>query len=149
MGKLKLSLLLAAILVGLAVPVISGLNYSGLCISEGRYLTEQELIDIGIREEFRSYPPRTYPGLLPKVTKPIQYASFDDFIARNPNCCSLTRTAREDFSPAFFHRILGHFAGFVRMEYRVEEDVPDVPEMYVSHIAITNCGIPWNGIGFR
>lgn len=149
MSKLKLGMLVAAILAGLAVLLISGLNYSGFCISEGRYLTERELIEIGARDEFRFYPPHNYVGSDAEVTQPISYGSFEDFVSRNPNCCSLTRTGRKNSVPTLFHRFLGHFATFVRVEYRVEESVPDVPETTVSYIAITNCGIPWNGIKLR
>jgi hypothetical protein len=134
----------ASILAILGMPL--ALNYSGLCLAEGRYLAEQELIGIGLRSEFQSYPPRVYPGFGAEVTKPIAYPSFEDFVSRNPNCCSLSRTAREEFSPALFHRLAGNFATFVRVQYRVEEAVPDVPETYISQIAITNCGHPWNGV---
>jgi hypothetical protein len=149
MGKLKLTMLLAAILAGVAVLLISGLNYSGFCLSESRYLTERELIEIGARDEFRFYPPHSYAGFVAEVKRPIAYSSFEDFISRNPNCCSLTRTGRKESAPTLAHRILGHFATFVRIEYRVEENAPDVPETTVSYVAITNCGIPWNGIKLR
>ena len=146
MKKRQLGLLSTAVLAGVVFLGIPALNYSGFCIAEGRYLTEQELIAIGVRYEFQSYPPRVYPGFSAEVTKPIAYASFEDFIAGNQNCCSLARTARENFSPGFLDRVLGHFATFVRIEYRVEKDVPNVPKTYVSHVAITNCGHQWNGI---
>jgi hypothetical protein len=142
-------MLVAGTLAGLAVLLTSGLNYSGFCISEGRYLTERELIEIGARDEFRFYPPHNYVASDVEVRQPIAYGSFEDFVSRNPNCCSLTRTGRKDSVPTLSHRILGHFATFVRVEYRVEEGVPDVPETTVSYVAITNCGIPWNGIKLR
>jgi hypothetical protein len=147
MGKMKLVPLFVAMFVGLAVfVVIPVLNYSGFCLSEGRYLTERELIDIGARDEFRFYPPHSYPGFTPEVRKPIAYRSFEDFVSRNPGCCSLTRLGRKGHAPTLLHRLLGHFATFVRVEYRVEEDVPDAPKTTVSYIAITNCDHPWNGV---
>ena len=124
----------------------SALNYSGFCFAQGRYLTEQELIEIGARDEFRFYPPSHYPGFVAEVAKPIPYNSFEEFVSRNPNCCSLTRTGRKGGAPTLIHRLLGHFATFVRVEYSVEEDVTDTPMTTVSYIAITNCGHPWNGI---
>jgi hypothetical protein len=129
-----------------AVGVVPSLNYSGFCLSEGRYLTDAELIDIARRDEFRFYPPHSYQGFAAEIRRPIEYSSYEDFVARNPNCCSVTRTGRKNFSPALFHRLAGNFATFVRVEYRVEEGVPDVPETYISHVAITNCGHPWNGV---
>jgi hypothetical protein len=125
---------------------IAALNYSGFCLPQGRYLTEQELIDIGARDEFRFYPPSHYPGFAATIHNPIPYDSFEDFISRNPNCCSLSRTGREGGAPTLLHRFSGYFATFVRVEYRVEEDAAGAPKTTVSYIAITNCGFPWNGI---
>ena len=137
----------AAIAAMLATPL--ALNYSGFCLAERRYLTAQELIDIGVRDEFRFYPPHSYSGFVAEVQNPIEYVSFEDFISRNPNCCTLTRTGRKGSAPTLYHRLLGHFATFVRIGYRIEEDVPAAPPTTVSYIAVTNCGIPWNGIKLR
>lgn len=146
MRKLKLGLLGAAAVVGLVVLVIiPALNLSGFCLSQGRFLTEPEIIEIGAREHFRRYPPASY-GTFASVVRPIAYRSFNDFMSRNPECCSVTPTARDGGEPSLFHRLMGRFAGFVRIEYSLEDDVPEAPETNVVWVAVTNCGVPWNGI---
>jgi hypothetical protein len=134
----------AAIVTSLAA--LLALNYVGYCMPEGRFLSRKELIDVGLRDYFPSYPPPYYTGLHPQVQKPVAYASLDDFVARNPDCCSLTSTARKGMTPTLLHRLLGHFASFVKIEYKLEEGVPDAPDKNVVWIAVTNCGHPWNGI---
>lgn len=122
------------------------LNYVGYCVPEGRFLSKQELVDIGLRDYFPSYPPLNYTGFQAQVKQPIVYSSLDDFVARNPDCCSLTSTARKGMTPTLFHRLLGHFASFVKIEYKLEEGMPGAPDKNVVWIAVTNCGFPWNGI---
>jgi hypothetical protein len=132
-----------------AIAGVSALNYSGFCFSQGRFLAHAELIEIAARDYFRQYPPLNYTGFTAKAQKPIAYASFEDFTARNPECCSITRTGRDGGAPSPIESLLGRFAGFVRIEYRLEDDVPGAPATNVVHVAMTNCGVPWNGIKLR
>jgi hypothetical protein len=125
--------------------ILPALNYSGFCLSERRYLTEREVIDIGVREHFQKYPPAAYADFS-KVVRPIDYASVGDFMVRNPKCCSVTETSREGVTPGLIDRLVGRFAGFVRIEYKLEDNVPGAPDKNVVWVAVTNCGKPWNGI---
>ena len=130
------------LMAALAVPTLS---YSGFCLPEGRFLTDQEIVDIGARSYFQRYPPPNY-GTFVKVVRPIAYTSFEDFMSRNPDCCSVTQTGRDGGESSLFHRLMGRFAGFVRIEYKLENDVPGAPDKNLVWVAVTNCGIPWNGI---
>ena len=125
--------------------VVSALNYSGLCLLEGRFLTEQELIDIGARDYLQRYLPLNYAQWEP-ADRPMAFSSIEDFMLKNPDCCSVTPTGRDDGEPSLFDRLVGRFAGFAKIEYKLEEALPGKPEKRVVWVAVTNCGKPWNGV---
>jgi hypothetical protein len=146
MRKPKLSLPGAMAVVGLVVFVITRvLNLSGFCLSQGRFLTEREIIEIGASDYLRRYLPLNYEKFEP-TDRPVAFTSIDDFMSKNPDCCSVTPTGRDDGEPPLFHRLSGRFAGFARIEYKLDEAVPGEPERRVVWVAVTNCGLPWNGI---
>jgi hypothetical protein len=88
----------AAIVVALGTYLT--LNYVGYCVPEGRFLSRQELIDIGLRDYFPSYPPLNYTGFQAQVKQPIAYASLDGAKGHDTNLVSSTarplRRFRED-----------------------------------------------------
>ncbi len=87
-----------AVLILMAALAVPALPYSGFCLPKGRFLTDQEIIDIGARDYFQRYPPPNYApkdGSYVEVVRPIAYESFEDFMSRNPNCCSVTLTGRD------------------------------------------------------
>ena len=77
-----------------------GLNYSGFCKAEMRWLKDEEFIQIAMRESFDSYgsfPTRRMKVEFEKgryqhqiVRDVIQYENFHDFQERNPDCCEVT-----------------------------------------------------------
>jgi hypothetical protein len=147
-GDRRMRTIVAALMLmaALAVPTLS---YSGFCLPEGRFLTDQEIIDIGARDYFQRYPPPNYApkdGSYVEVVRPIAYGSFDDFMLRNPNCCLVTQTGRDDGAPSLFHRLIGRFAGFARIEYQLEDSVHGAAGKNLVWVAVTNCGKPWNGV---
>lgn len=146
-----------------------GRIYNGYCSAEERWLTEDELFAVAMRNVFHNYPPQRFriPGVYSKkITKPIQYADFEDFVNRNPDCCSLSATGWKGMTVGFFRRIRGYSGGFVRVEYAADADgiTPKdrkwifsnsstmTKEKFASYnhknlsfVPMTNCGKVWRG----
>ncbi len=149
MRKSRLSVLIAIVLIGsVGLALIPTLNYSGFCLSQGRFLTDQEIIEIGASDYLQRYLPLNYEQFVPS-DRPVAFSSLEDFMSKHPDCCSVTRAGRHDVEPSFFHRIMGHFAGFTRIEYEFDEPEPNGPEKRVVWVAVSNCGEPWNGISWE
>lgn len=89
-----------------------GLNYTGYCYEQGRYLTNQEKIDIVVIEILKNFPAvPQQPLIAPNGSKIPQYflprdvtraQSIEDFYAMHPNCCEVTDQARFDFLQSEF-----------------------------------------------
>jgi hypothetical protein len=139
------------IVAGIAVAIVFGLgavlvlNHSGLCLAQARYLTDREIIDIGARDYLQRYLPINYAQWEP-TRRPIAFDSVEDFLSRDPSCCTVTPTGRDGGVPAMFYRLRGDFAGFARIEYELEHAPPGGPDKEVVWVAVTNCGVPWNGV---
>jgi hypothetical protein len=104
--------------------VYFGLNYSGFCFAQKRYLSNEEKI----RAEFDYQNSR---DTLPLDNPPnpehvkdksfdgynlahIKYKSFDEYIALYPECCSVNPGGPYEVSPVnFLDRILGYNSGDV------------------------------------
>jgi hypothetical protein len=137
----------ASVLIGLSALAIS--NYSGVCLSRAQVLSSDELIKIASRDHFNGYPDLNYTLTGQEAQHPVKYLSYEDFMTRNPGCCTVTREGRSEMTPSIHHYLLGRFAGFVRIEYILEENTTGDPKYNVAWVAVTNCGTPWNGIKFR
>jgi hypothetical protein len=137
----------ASVLLGLSAMALS--NYSGVCLSRAQILSSSELIDIASRDHFNGYPDARYTLTGEQVQNPVKYLSYEDFMLRNPGCCTVTREGRQGMTPAFHQNLLGRFAGFVRLEYILELNSAGDPKFNVAWVAVTNCGTLWNGIKFR
>ena len=132
----------------LAVVWWPGMNYFGFCHGSGRFLTEREKIDAAIEDAISPYPPPlaslgNYP---PK--DPIPYASIEEFRRLNPNCCTLSNSARKAPEVSFFSRVKGTNSTYVLVNFLVrfrDEDGNEVSEPASTFSAITNCGYAWAG----
>ena len=104
--------------------VYFGLNYSGFCFAEKRYLSNEEKI----RAEFdyqnsRDTLPLDNPPNSEHVKdksfdgynlEHIKYKSFDEYIALYPKCCSVNPGGPYEVPPEnFLDRILGYNSGDV------------------------------------
>jgi len=91
-----------------------GLNYSGFCFAQMRYLTDEEKIRLVFEGQnsrdrlpidnspYPEYSPLQYP-------KHIKYKSFDEYIALYPECCSVNPGGPYEVPPAeFLDRIFGY-----------------------------------------
>lgn len=91
--------------------VYYGLNYSGFCFAEKRYLSDEEKI----RAEFDYQNSRdTLPLDNPPNSEHIKYKSFDEYIALYPKCCAVNPGGSYEVSPVeFLDRIFGYNSGDV------------------------------------
>ncbi len=132
----------------LAVVWWPGMNYFGFCHASGRFLTDREKIDAAIEDAIAPYPPPlaslgNYPP-----TEPIPYASIAEFRRLNPDCCTLSKSARKAPDVSFLSRIKGTNSTYVLVNFLVrfrDEHGNPLSEPARTFSAITNCGHAWSG----
>lgn len=127
--------------------VYFGLNYSGFCFAEKRYLSNEEKI----RAVFDYQNKRT--DLLyrvhvePNNNKYIPYKSFDEYIALYPECCSVNPGGPYEVPPAkFLDRIFGYHSGDIvvtnfQVRYLDENGSLKTAEVRFDNY-LENCGKP-------
>ncbi len=117
-----------------------GLNYSGFCFAQMRYLSDEEKI----RSVFDTQNARKslYTNGL---REHIKYKSFDEHIKENPDCCKINPKRSHDVpSPSFVDRIFGFNSGdFIFIDFKVryvdEKGKQRVKEFSFEN-AVQNCG---------
>jgi hypothetical protein len=119
------------------------LSYSGFCLGQGRFLSEQEFFDIAI---LRIMSLRCYQSPTSQCVAPIQYKDVDDFRARNPNCCRFVRH-NSDFAGSgivtFSQELFGNAARSVLVNFKINYvDADGNPQDTIGHglIVVGNCG---------
>ncbi len=146
-----------------------GLNYANYCVEPLRFkitrLTEQRMIElVAERHISRSYHDAEFlasNSISPRVTLPacfstmkdlqlVRYASVDEFLAANPDCCHIGDIGEEQIPRRRIDRLLGRNAGFVTGRYLVTyANEAGETCSYVQPIwtAVSNCGDGiWSGI---
>ena len=104
------------VVVVLGVP--STLNYSGFCISKGKWLSDDELIRQQITELNRhSYIQDSVH--FPNMPR-IRYASVEEFISENPDCCKLAGrySTKRNFGLTALDSILGVNRGLLTLQFK-------------------------------
>lgn len=150
-SKVFLGLLGCAVFYGLWW---SGMNYTGYCHAQGRYLSEEELINLSVKNAILTFPPviRTIGNDNNSFIRPIKFVAYsgvDDFFEKNINCCEITLRGDEGYKVSLYSRLTGSVYGLVHMRYLVEfknNDSIDMHELHESYSAISNCGVVWEGI---
>lgn len=143
------------LLVGAPLGVAT-LNYAGFCLREGRFLTDEEKVQIAVAFVMADYPPvlartRTTEqgGVWRNVVEyarpqaPIYYLDAGEFSRVNQDCCALAAEPGVTQAPLFWSRVLGRLSDFVRVSYRVRYLEPSGAEAgqdVVQWVAVTNCG---------
>ena len=145
-----------------------GLNYTGYCMEQQRYLTDQEKITIAVNDLLRSYPPvvdiyKEIDGVRIVTDRnipinPIQYESTNEFFEINKNCCQVRDYGKGDFggedaeqtSPiSLFSKLTGNISSHIHINYQVRYVGTDNEVVVINSRtapAITNCGKIWSGI---
>lgn len=132
-------------------------NMRGVCYIKLRPLNDDELIRAAVGYLLQNIKPggRRFAMQgekiveVPPLAPVFVYQGVDDFIKRNPYCCSVASINTElGHVPAVSTRILGDFSGYVRIEY-IDPNDPDIArreKKKTSYLAVTNCGDVWSGI---
>lgn len=149
--------------IAAALPLLwTGMNYSGFCHAEFRYLSDQEMIDATIQYVLDMYPPAISKkisivdndGKIQNVTrwyKPenvIDYKDISEFKSINPDCCRLTMIAGEGARPHAIDRLFGKVASLVVITYKVRffENGDETQAIDSIAVAVRNCGTVWSGL---
>jgi hypothetical protein len=103
-------------------------NYSGYCWKEQKKFTDEELIQIALRDRFFSGVVEADGG----------DESFRDFHKKHPACC---RVDRNPSSRGIFDRLFGFYISEVEINSTVPpERVREIGPYYEAHISIRPCG---------
>lgn len=143
MRNLKTLFIIVSI-ISIACIILGCLNYSGVCISKGRTLTDKERIRISLDkiintksiyiEKEDSYN---------KYYTQIPYESVDQYLELNPDCCQITHGG-DLASPKFIDRITGYNANkVIVINYLVHyiKDGIEKTQWIKSEGFQTNCGM--------
>lgn len=99
------------------------LNYSGMCISQMRWLSDEERFRLVIEQVInRDVIPIMSENHKTKHVKQIKYESIDDLLEQNPDCCKINPDGGSDLAtPSFVDRIIGFNLGkLVGVDYKVK-----------------------------
>ncbi len=125
------------------------MNVAGYCWDENRFLSDEEFIFKALEETYSYYPPGSYAGLSGKIMQPIEYKSFEEFVALNKDCCKLVDETIDGYRVPWIYKIRGRAAAMVEVIYSVETSENarsgrGFPAGYnVAYPNFTNCGREW------
>lgn len=134
----------------------AGMNYTGYCHAEGRYLSDEERINLAITNILQTYPPVLTENAVGVIhskqpENSIIYADIADFKSINKNCCEILQKTNdgEGYKVSLFSKISGNISGLVYVKYLVryrDEKGNELSKIHEVYPAITNCGAIWSGI---
>jgi hypothetical protein len=130
--KIRVRTVVEAALLGSALALVQYLNFSGFCYSQVRFLPDSELLARAIQYDLKNPP---------IGEGQISYASIDEFLTRNPNCCLLHRhggSLLDGILDGPWVRIFGWYIAVADVWYKFREDGPR--NYYHSAIAVDSCG---------
>lgn len=111
-------ILLVALGAMLLLPM---LTYSGLCLSEMRYLSDDEKVRLAVARVIEVQDSRrrvqTDAGSEGAISPEIlSYRSVDEFLESNPHCCTVNDSGPEGIGPpTFLQRLLGVYSTVVEL----------------------------------
>ncbi|MEH2285670.1 MAG: hypothetical protein V7K90_30880 [Nostoc sp.] len=145
-------ILVLAIFIFIGIPltmlsIFYSLNYSGFCFAKMRYLSDDEKLRIAFNYNNREDTlPVNVDGKI-KYYEHIKYASFDEYIKENPDCCSINPGGPYEIRhSSFLDRIFGYDARDVivinfKVRYLDENGNKRVFETRFEN-TLQNCGHP-------
>ncbi|MBN3890801.1 MAG: hypothetical protein HWQ43_17140 [Nostoc sp. JL31] len=140
----RICVLAIFLFIGLPITILSiyfSLNYSGFCFAKMRYLSDEERF--GMVFDYQNE--RTDLGR--SSYNYIKYASFDEYIKENPDCCSINPGGPYEIRhSSFLDRIFGYDArDVIVMNFKVRYlDENGKKRVFETHFENTlqNCGHP-------
>jgi hypothetical protein len=133
------------------VPVFAWpvLSYSGFCLAQMQFLSDDDYFDVAISQTIHltSHPVETRGpnGVGYKYVRPIQYKDVAEFREANPTCCKFVphNSGLEVGYVSFFDQLLGLAARSVHLTYKLNYLDADGHRQSVTTAAqmvIGNCG---------
>jgi hypothetical protein len=158
--KFMLNLFIAVLLIaGMLYLPKAILLYSGYCWEEGRYLTNQEKIDIAVKEVINQQSRRwSYDYTVNEAggkvylrnekRETFRYSNLKEFYALNQNCCDfldIYLSGETYINIPFIERISGHLNTSIRVFYiyYYDEKNNNIPIYEETCFALSNCGKLW------
>lgn len=162
MRRLKLILMWTALIALVGCIAYAGhlvrLTYAGYCHAAEKYLTDDEKIRVALVDLLKKHPPVVMRSSveanvfnMSPPDNPILYRNVDDFLSRNPDCCSVryhTFPAPEmqpDVMPPLSDILTGTATRVVIVTYLVRfKDERNVEQSVktTTYLHINNCGAP-------
>lgn len=127
-------------------------NYNGYCAKEGRYLSDEERINIEVSTiiEHQSQAPWDTIEIQDNEQKThyykrLKYASVQELKEKNPDCCKVDPGGPYELSePTFLNRITGYNSGkVIEVKYLVrylDQTNVERSKLVTSQSFQTNCG---------
>jgi hypothetical protein len=134
--------------------VPAGLNYSGFCMEQKRWLSDEEKIRHFVLNNFVSttdYSGNVFDAtgetVIQKKNQSTRYKNFEDFMENNPNCCRFDILESADSGPpTFWTKIKGGYSNTMIINYGKDHKIYDGTTPNKSIAYIDNCGKtvkPW------
>ncbi len=150
LGTLKRHPIRSAIVCLIALPFIviatrGTLNYSGYCIAEGQWLSDEEKIRRVVQRMInRSQIPVATTSRGVQFYDQVKYESIDAFFAANPNCCKVGSDLIGGYTPrGFMDRVHGIYGDRVEVTAKltyIGSDGEETSKTQTLYAEITNCG---------
>ena len=120
-------------------------NHSGICVREGRYLSDVEIMAIAFSDKrhLLGYQRRVADGeidAIPELDEPAE------FLSKYAGCCSVVSESGTQVQLGFNARVRGLYRGYVRYELSVPGKTGGEVKFGPAYLPVTNCGEVWNGI---
>lgn len=137
--------------IAVLIPVLmfityASLNYSGYCIAERRYFSDEEKIRLTV-EYVNSRDGVHIDSSLSGHPKRIKYANADEFMKLNKECCSIGPRGGDGYRyPNFGRRIYGSISDTIVLDYLakyVDEGGVERSKLVTEQWSISNCGRVW------
>ena len=141
-------LIVVAVLLGKCV-YSSHLNYTGYCIEEERFLSEEEMLNAAVQKHLRRTVWTRYKvnGVSDIARAKLNYGSVEEFLSKHPNCCKLTDKEKVGYDSyrqiGFLSKIWGDARTLVVIEHPeqgVDSEGVLQQGIVTETYAIKNCG---------
>ena len=144
----------------LSIAVVISLIFSGFCFSESRYVTDDEVIEIAVKDVIKTHDLlnkkhfKKVDGQYVEVegryaNKIVSYKDVDEFHRVNVDCCDIrSHTEKNNYTAGLSTRLVGNFRSFVKVNYLIryyDENGNVLSKPSSTYVAVTNCGKPWSG----
>lgn len=127
--------------------------YQGFCIRTLTFPDRQAVVNQAVEHVIATYPPaivmherKLVDGNTSSTraipSNPVKYASAEEFLRENPDCCELVERAGEGYKPSFLSRLLGRESKIVRLRFNVlyMENGEEKRSKVERFVAVERCG---------